>query len=557
MKVGLILLLLIQSLALMAQSPNPPCGDDYGSAQDEANIIQQMRFGTISDAQNAIDQAKNTRGTSLGCPQIAYNHNPANYNQPSLNDVSTIWNTVHLPAIESFTINCPRIGRYENNAALGAYYANLAGFSVDLNVLYDVAQMQMAQQYTAANVSNLDPQHEGVFGYVHTPSSDPCYPGGVVGSSVAAVCANIPSYCVTYDNGLFAGEDFLIGDQYDPLSFYDGGIAYDHGWVGAHLIEAGIQQVDANRKSIIRNSLLNATDWAKNQEVVKNHNYTAKLIWLLAQMYNWTGDSTYRIELDYKLNKNLLPSVLMDLDNNGFVDGTNPNIAFQDLTTVAEMPGRNWDGHNSLPWYNAMNAWAITDAYVAFRDRGETLRAQELKPYVIAMLDNLSWEINNLGIIDDQLGVRDLTFALLNGIWKVAQYENEAHPEWESAAWAMWNSGYFNTYSTHSVCVGLYLCVLSSTPYQPLFERESFVSVTELDDAAIRIYPNPSSGVITVKNELGGECHIAIKSLTGQEVYTGRLSSTDVIDLSTFGSGIYLIAVMNENGSLVEKVVIQ
>ena len=82
-------------------------------------------------------------------------------------------------------------------------------------------------------------------------------------------------------------------------------------------------------------------------------------------MYNWTGDITYLDELNYKLDKNLLPSVLTDFDNDGMVDGTNPAIAFQDLTTIAEVPGRNWDGHNSLPWYSAMNAWALTDAYVA------------------------------------------------------------------------------------------------------------------------------------------------------------------------------------------------
>lgn len=557
MKFGLFLLLIALTPQLHAQNPNPPCGNVYGSAQDEANIIQQMRFGSITDAQIAIEQAKNTRGTSLGCPESTYNYNPANYAQPSLTDVANIWNTAHLPTIESYTINCPRIGRYENNAALGAYYANQAGYPADLNALYDVALMQMAQQYTTANVISIDAQHEGVFGYIHVPSNDPCYPGGVVGSSVDAVCANIPSFCVTYDNGLFAGESFLVGDQYDPLSFYDGGIAYDHGWVGAQLIEAGIQQVDANRKADVRSSLMDATDWALNQEIVKNHNYTAKLIWLLAQMYNWTGDTTFCNELNYKLDKNLLPSVLMDTNNDGFVDGTNPAIAFQDLTTIAEVPGRNWDGHNSMPWYNAMNAWAMTDAYVAFRDRGDTQRAAELKPYVIAMMDNLSWEINNLGIIDDQLGVRDLTFALLNGIWKLAQYENEAHPEWESAAWAMWNSGYFNTYSTHTVCVGLYLCILSGTPYQPLFIRESFVSNQDLPLNAFHVYPNPSPGSITIDNANGVADAIHITNALGQVVYTGAISSKEIIDLSPFGSGMYFISAEGTSGTSVEKVMIR
>lgn len=557
MKISLAFLLLTFGFLLKAQNPNPPCGNHYGSSSDEANIIQQMRFGSITDAQNAIEQAKNTRGTSLGCPQLAYNHNPANFSQPSLTAVANIWNTVHLPTIESFTINCPRIGRYENNSALGAYYARLAGYPANLDALYDIATMQMAQQYTSSNVNSLDPQHEGVYGYIHVPSNDPCYPGGVVGSSVTAVCASIPSYCLPYDNGLFAGESFLVGDQYDPLSFYDGGIAYDHGWIGTHMIEAGIQQFDMNRKVAARHSVSAAAQWALSQEVVKNHNYTAKLVWLLAQMYNWTGDSNYLNELNYKLDKNLLPSVLMDADSDGFVDGTNPAIAFQDLTTIAEVPGRNWDGHNSLPWYSAMNAWALTDAYVAFRDRGETVRAQELKPYVLAMLDNLSWEINNLGIIDDQLGVRDLTFALLNGIWKVAQYENEPHPEWETAAWAMWNSGCFTTYSTHSVCVGLYLCVLSGTNYEPPFVRDYFASIDDQQHNAFSVYPNPATDYISIKSPENATFSAVLIDLNGRTVWErNNVSSSEKIDLSSVESGAYFLNLHFEDQSVQSKPII-
>ncbi len=483
----------------MGQNPNPPCGNTYGNAQDEANIIQQMRFGTITDAQNALSQAKNTRGTSLGCPELSYNYNPANYAQPSLSAVASVWNNVHLPSIESYSLDCPRIGRYENNAALGAYYAQLAGYPANTNVLYSIASMQIAQQYSDLNTTVVNTENEGVYGYVHVPSNDPCYPGGVVGSSVEAVCSNIPSFCVTYDNGLFAGETFLIGDQYEPLSFFDGGIAYDHGWVGAHLIEAAIQETDASKKQEMKNSLILATQWAVNEEVVKNHNYTAKLIWLLAQMYNWTGDAVYKDALNYKLNKNLLPAIIMDTDSDNFVDGTNPPVAFQDLTNVAQVPGRVWDGHNSLPWYNSMNAWALLEAYIAFRDRGDTARAQVLKPYVLSTMDNLSWEINNYGIIDDQLGVRDLTYGLLLAIWKLAQYENESHPNWESAAWAMWNSGYFNSYSTHSVCVGLYLCVLEQTLYEPPFIRESFLSLNEPETSQLKVFPNPSESEVKIE----------------------------------------------------------
>lgn len=549
MKVLLILSLFLFTAIIYAQNPSLPCGNDYGSSADESNIVQQMRFGTIQNAVDAIDQAKNTRGFAMGCPQIAYNYNSANYAQPLLSDVENIWNNVHKPAIEAFVLNCPRIGRYENNAALGAYYANLAGYSSDFSVLDEIADMQEAQQYSSSNVANLDAAHEGVYGYIHVGSLNSCYPGGVVGSTVDQLCANIPTYCVDYDYGLFAGENFAIGDQYEPLSFYDGGMAYDHGWVGIQMIEAAIQQTDPIAKGKFKNSAELAGNWALNQEVVKNHNYSAKLIWLLAEMYLWTGDVVYKNELDYKLNKNLLPAVLMDTSSNGLVDGT--SIAFSDLTIIAQIPGRCWDGHNSLPWYNAMNAWALTEAYVAFRDRGDVNRANELKPYVIAMLDNLSWEINNLGVIDDQLGVRDLTYALLIGIWKVARYENESHTNWETAAWAMWNTGYFNTYSTHSVCVGLYLCLLNNTAYEPLFDREPFDSIDAIEPTnRLSLYPNPTDDFLNLKmdNFYGEWFQIRIVDLTGRIILESYLDSDQkTLDLSELNAGSYTCTVWKNN----------
>jgi len=536
-----------------AQNPPAPCGDDYGTSTDEANIVQQMRFGTIQQALDAIAQAKDSKGFSLGCPQVAYNYNTADPTVPVLNDVVAVWQNNIQPQIESFTINCPRIGRYENNAALGAYYARLAGYNTNLTVLGNIADMQEAQQYSASNVMAPLSEHLGVYGYIHVGVLNSCYPGGVVGSSVNQICNNIPAYCVDYDYGLFAGENFLIGDQYEPLDFYDGGMAYDHGWIGAQMIEAAIQQSDSILKSKYKNSAVLAADWALNQKPVKNHNYTSKLSWLLALMYNWTGEEQYKNELNYKLDKNLIPGILMDNNTDGFVDGTNPAIAFSDLNQVAQLPGRFWDGHNSLPWYTAMNSWALTEAYCAFRDRGDTARASEIKPYVIAMLDNLSWEVNNLGLIDDQLGVRDLTYALLIGIWKIAQYENESHPEWESAAWSMWNSTYFDNYSTHSVCVGLYLCVLSNTAYQPPFEREDFNSIEDIEILnTVKVFPNPTQDEINIAfdNFDSSNVTVRVSNALGQIILEEITNEGSLkLDVRSWRKGVYIINLSINNQS--------
>ena len=532
--------------------PNAPCGNDYGSTSDESAISFQMRYGTISDATIAINTAKNTRGTSLGCSQTALTYSTPNITQPSLSNVVTVWNTNHVPVINAFSVTCPRIGRYENNDALGAYYASTAGYYTNLNELIEIGDMMYDQQYATWNIASPDVRNEGVYGYLSTSSGNSCYLGGIVGSSVTTLCSALPVYCQTYSNGQFAGSTFAISGQDDANNWFDGGLAYDHGWVGAQFIEAAIQQTDPLLKQKYRNSLEKATQFAINEYAVKNHNYTSKLIWLLAQMYAWTGDVSYKNELNYKLDKNLLPGILMDTNNDGFVDGTSPQIAFTSLTETAQTPGRMWDAHNSLPWYNAMNAWALTEAYVAFRDQGDLVRAAELKPYVVAMLDNLSNEILTKGLIPDQLGVRDLTYGILIGIWKIARYESESHTNWENAAWALWNSGYFNTYSTHSVCVGLYLNLLSDTPFVPLADRENFVlNTTEIEQNEFTIYPNPVQETITIASKNNTRIQkVVISTLEGKCVLVLDTNEIqDKINLSALSPGTYFIQLDSDESS--------
>ena len=88
-----------------------------------------------------------------------------------------------------------------------------------------------------------------------------------------------------------------------------------------------------------------------------NANYTAKLVWLLATMYALDGAAADRTALLDKLDRAVLPGVLMDADRDGQVDGV-PGCRFADLTAVARVPGRLWDGHNARPVYHAMIAQA-------------------------------------------------------------------------------------------------------------------------------------------------------------------------------------------------------
>ena len=126
----------------------------------------------------------------------------------------------------------------------------------------------------------------------------------------------------------------------------------------------------------------------------------------------------------------------------------------------------------------------------------------------------------------------------------------------------MWNSGYFDTYSTHSVCVGLYLTILSNTPYEPLFEREDFDSIQTISAKnRILIYPNPAQETIyfSFDNFYNESYTIQIVDLKGKiitEFETG-LDQIDVL-LSGYSSGTYYIRIIDVNKEIrwIEKLLI-
>ncbi len=136
-----ILSLALFGLSYFAFAQIPPCGNDYGSASDETDIVAQMRYGTITDAVNAINQAKNTRGASLGCPQEIVTYATSNITEPLLSAIENVWSSVHAPAIEGYSVSCPGIGRYESNSALGAYYAMQAGYFTNTSKLAEIADI--------------------------------------------------------------------------------------------------------------------------------------------------------------------------------------------------------------------------------------------------------------------------------------------------------------------------------------------------------------------------------------------------------------------------------
>jgi len=442
----------------------------YGS--DPERISLAMFDGDVAATTAALLAGMESRGTQLGCAELEVPRDAIDDTPADLTGIRDRWSRLHGPALATYPA-CPDIGRAWPAAGLGGHYARLAGVPVDEGVLAAIADDAAATQYGPATVGTPTITPRGVYA-IDLSISDagsPCRRTGSLGKAVEKICdEHGEAACITYTEGEWAGRRFVVADVFPDANSLDGGLSYDHAWTAAMMLEH-ITQLGAQADPELVASFLLAAQWAADEPALRNHNYTAKDIWVLALAYNAFGELDTRAALLDKLDRSLLPGVLMDADEDGIVDGT--EVRFADLAEYAQRPGRMWDGHNALQWYHAMNTWALVESYVAFRDRGDDAEAERVRPYMEAMLDNLSWELTNLGPVNAGEPRHPTPWAFATALWKVADYEDTPRPEWERAAWVLWNTPHLDeaTGNRTTAHVGLYLVRASGVPYVPYAER--------------------------------------------------------------------------------------
>ena len=468
----------------------PPCSAAHGSFKDKIMIEEAMFSGDQEAVLKAVNQAKATRGLSVGCSIQATQRATVDTHPVSLKEIVETWRNIHADALSHYEENeasqCPPLGRASSALALSGYLARYGGYDVNLEPLMAMTNDAVATQYLPTNAAihaQLTTLPHGVYGLsAHHASrfGTQCKLNRTVKRYIERHCAMTPQYCASYDKGVWEGERFLVADiaerQLDAgRRIYGGGLAIDHSWTGTMIIEAALQ---TGRSEYVE-SAFTAGKWSMQQPPVRHHYMTAHNITLLAQLLSLADGSKkgheagieLREALIDKLTRNLLPGVLIDLNADGLVDGMHAT-PFSSLTLTAQRPGRMWDGVNSQIKYQAMNAQAVVEAYVAFRDRGEVEIAKALRQYAIAMLDNIAWEVTHLGPPEKHVSLHPVISSLLTGIWKIAQYENQPHALWVEAVTALWNTGYPHHKDGRTAYnVSLYLLVASQTPYIPLKRR--------------------------------------------------------------------------------------
>jgi len=526
--------LMLATSNLVFSAPSEHCRTEaYGTRADRRAIEDAMFEGTQQAVKSAIDNAKQTRGATVGCRTDAWDYAAPNISPPTLAQLEGLWNNRHMPALSGYAYNCASLGRGWPANALGGLHGKLAGYNAPIHTIKTIADQTEASQYSSLVTTQPLVTYPGLFAYstLLADGTNACHKGGTVASQINAWCDAKPSVCVTYNSGLWAGQKFLVEDFSLNPREYGGAAAYDHAWSAVLAVELWLQESDPILKTKYEASTKLAADWSASEPSVRNHNYTAKNIWVLAQVYQLTGDLNYKTALEDKLNRNLKPGVLMDLDNNGLVDGM-INQPFSSLASYAQLPGRMWDGHNSNPWYHSMNALAAVEAYVAFRDSGDAAKAADIRPYAIAMLDNLATELVSKGLpAPDGEHMWPIPYSLLTALWKVSAVENEPHPLWENAVATLFNRGIYNTADTSSdnttgratASLALYMLYLSDTPYQPLNQR-----LTPPLTGASNPLPGELSTNVSVESDLSWG---AGDGAISYDVYFG---TNPVLDASTF-----------------------
>jgi hypothetical protein len=91
--------------------------------------------------------------------------------------------------------------------------------------------------------------------------------------------------------------------------------------------------------------------------------------------------------------------------------------------------------------------------------------------------------------------------------------------------------------------------------------NEIEVGNSEISSPVFKVYPNPTTGIITIEftQNSGRKIEVSVSNLIGAEVFRKELKSAEnyQIDLSNLVSGIYLLKVIVDSQQYINKIVVR
>ena len=144
----------------------------------------------------------------------------------------------------------------------------------------------------------------------------------------------------------------------------------------------------------------------------------------------------------------------------------------------------------------------------------------------------------------EQTIVMPLLKGNLNFIWNHGWYHNsEGYDTDYECAFVIKNADDEILYTSEELSDGIFLT------YNNNCEN---VSIEEVSESNVRLYPNPTNGIINIEGN--GAMTISVMNTLGQKVMETTATDNANIDLSGFESGIYMVRIETEDGIKTEKV---
>lgn len=100
----------------------------------------------------------------------------------------------------------------------------------------------------------------------------------------------------------------------------------------------------------------------------------------------------------------------------------------------------------------------------------------------------------------------------------------------------------------------LFTCANFTNMKSNEFSFEKNDDVIETAENSINVYPNPTSGMITVEAE--GENEISVYSITGQAVKSLTVNGKATVDLSSLDKGVYMMVLTNTQGETMKQMIV-
>ncbi|MBL7932157.1 MAG: T9SS type A sorting domain-containing protein, partial [Bacteroidia bacterium] len=83
------------------------------------------------------------------------------------------------------------------------------------------------------------------------------------------------------------------------------------------------------------------------------------------------------------------------------------------------------------------------------------------------------------------------------------------------------------------------------------------ISANTMSESDVQIYPNPSSGLVTISNQSAESLNVKVYDMIGRELLKKQINGTQTLDLSNYANGTYIVRFEKGNKTLYKKLIIE